>query len=417
MTSAQRKPFESQISKGMVWRAYQKVKANGGAGGVDDKSIADFDEDIENNLYKIWNRMVSGSYFPPAVKAVPIPKKTGGERILGIPTVGDRIAQMVVKEFLEPRIDRKFHPDSYGYRPFKSALDAVGTVRRRCWEYEWALEFDIKGLFDNISHSLLMKAVKVHAKEKWVLLYIERWLKAPMKREGKLLPRAKGTPQGGVISPILANLFLHYAFDLWMTKNYPQMPIVRYADDGLVQCHTKGEAEEIREALDRRFKDVGLEIHPDKTKIVHCFQAGRKRRKNEDVKFDFLGYTFKPRLTVDRKGRKLTGFLPAVSDKAKKAINKKVRDWEIRKRSDKTLDEIAEFCNPMIRGWMNYYGRFYKSALYRNFLYLNSAINSWAKRTLKSTGGSYRKSCEWVVDFHRENPKLFAHWEWVPPFK
>ena len=416
MTFTLLKSFEKEISKDMVWTAWLKVKANGGTGGVDGKSIADFEEDLENNLYKIWNRMASGSYFPPAVLGISIPKKNGGERVLGIPTVGDRVAQMVVKDFLEPRIDRIFHPDSYGYRPFKSALQAVGTVRKRCWEYEWVLEFDIKGLFDNIRSDLLMKAVKVHVKEKWVLLYIERWLKAPMEKDGTTIPRTKGTPQGGVVSPLLANLFLHYAFDLWMAKNHPSTPIVRYADDGVVHCRTKEEAEKVRNALEKRFKEVGLEIHPDKTKIVHCMNSNRNRRKGENVKFDFLGYTFKPRMARNKKGKTFTGFLPAVSEKARKAINKKVRDLNIRGRSDKTLREIAEYCNPMIRGWMNYYGKYYKSGLYPNFRYLNGAIVSWAKRTLKSQKGSFRKASKWVKRFQEKNPKLFVHWEWVPPY-
>ena len=343
----------------MVWTAYLKVKANGGAGGVDGQSIDDLESDLKNNLYKIWNRMASGTYFPPLIKAVPIPKKDGGERILGVPTVGDRVAQMVVKEFIEPGIDRRFHPDSYGYRPFKSALQAVGTVRRRCWKYPWVLEFDIKGLFDNIDHDLLMKAVRFCTKEKWVLLYIERWLKSPMKKGGKVILRSKGTPQGGVISPILANLFPHYAFDVWMTKHHPETPIVRYADDGVVHCRSKEEAEKVRNVLEERFKEVGLEIHPEKTKIIHCHISGRSQLKGEERSFDFLGYQFMPRRAKNRSGICFVNFLPAVSSSAKKAINTKIRNLNIRMRSDKTLFEIAEYCNPLIRGWMNYYGRFY----------------------------------------------------------
>src|ERR1022692_2799451 len=228
------KPF--YISKWEVWEAYKRVRANQGAAGVDEQSIADFERNLQGNLYKIWNRMSSGSfggyhylranasndgnhqsYFPPPVRTVKIPKANGGERQLGIPTVSDWIAQMVVKSRLEPGIDPLFHPDSYGYRPGKSGLDAVGQARQRCWRYDWILDLDIKGFFDNIPQDLLLRAVKKHAKEKWMVLYIERWLKAPVQEEdGQLVPWGKGTPQGGVISPLLANLFLHYAFDRWM---------------------------------------------------------------------------------------------------------------------------------------------------------------------------------------------------------
>lgn len=209
------------ISKQLVMQAYKRVKANAGAAGIDQQSLECFGKGLKNNLYKLWNRMSSGSYFPPPVKAVAIPKKTGGERILGVPTVADRIAQKVVKLTLEPEMDKHFHPDSYGYRPNKSALDAVGVTRQRCWQYDWVVEFDIKGLFDNIPHDLLMKAVRKHTDCKWSLLYIERWLKAPMQMpEGQATERTQGTPQGGVISPLLSHLFLHYVFDVWMSKRH-----------------------------------------------------------------------------------------------------------------------------------------------------------------------------------------------------
>ena len=276
-------------------RAYKLVKANKGAAGVDKQSLQDFEENLKDNLYKIWNRISSGSYFPPAVKAVPIPKKTGGERILGIPTVSDRIAQMVVKLHIEPMIEPHFLPDSYGYRPNKSALDAVGVTRKRCWGYDWVLEFDIKGLFDNIPHALLMKAVKKHVKCRWALLCIERWLTAPMQLpDGRQIERKIGTPQGGVISPILSNLFLHYTFDLWMQTNHPKKPWCRYADDGLVHCRTKLEADELLKELEARFKACGLELHPIKTKIVYCKDANRKK-EYPTTSFDFLGYTLASR--------------------------------------------------------------------------------------------------------------------------
>jgi len=285
------KPF--CISKQEVWEAYKRVKANQGAAGVDEQSIADFERNLKGNLYKIWNRMSSGSYLPPPVRTVKIPKANGGERKLGIPAVSDRIAQMVVKSRLEPAVDPLFHPDSYGYRPGKSALDAVGQARQRCWRYDWILDLDIKGFFDNIPQDLLIRAVKKHVKEQWMVLYIERWLKAPVQEEdGQLVPREKGTPQGGVISPLLANLFLHYAFDRWMAKQNPQMPFERYADDAIVHCRTEAEAQGVRAAIAARLKECGLELHPEKTKVVYCKDDDR-RRTYANEKFDFLGYTFR----------------------------------------------------------------------------------------------------------------------------
>lgn len=293
------KPFI--ISKTIVMEAYKLVKRNAGAAGIDQHTLEDFDRNLKDNLYKIWNRMSSGSYFPPPVKAVPIPKKSGGERILGIPTVGDRIAQMIVKLMFEPKVEPHFHRNSYGYRPGKSALDAVGVTRKRCWKYNWVLEFDIKGLFDNIDHDLLMKAVQKHTNSKWVVLYIGRWLRAPLQlKDGTFVSRNRGTPQGGVISPVLANLFLHYVFDTWMKREFPNMPWCRYADDGLVHCKTEEEAKHILELLKRRFEECGLMLHPDKTKIVYC-KDGNRKEKHKENKFDFLGYTFRPRLVKCRK--------------------------------------------------------------------------------------------------------------------
>jgi RNA-directed DNA polymerase len=198
-TDATDKPF--MIDKRLVYEAYKAVKSNGGAAGVDGQTIEQFETDLKGNLYKIWNRMSSGSYFPPPVRAVPIPKKSGGQRILGVPTVSDRIAQMVVKQLIEPGLDQIFLPDSYGYRPGKSALDAVGVTRKRCWKHDWVLEFDIKGLFDNLPHEMLLKAVNKHIECKWAVLYIERWLTAPLEQEGQRIERDRGTPQGGVITP------------------------------------------------------------------------------------------------------------------------------------------------------------------------------------------------------------------------
>jgi len=305
------KSFE--ISKHVVLEAWKRVKANKGAAGVDSELISDFEENLKDNLYKIWNRMSSGSYFPPPVKTVAIPKKAGGERILGIPTVSDRVAQMVAKIYFEPFVEPYFHEDSYGYRPEKSAIQAVAVTRKRCWRYNWLLEFDIKGLFDNIEHDLLMKAVKHHTRNKWILLYIERWLKTPFQqKDGTLVERTKGTPQGGVISPVLANLFLHYVFDKWMERNYPRNPFCRYADDGITHCRTEAEAKLLLKALDARFKECGLELHPEKTKIVYCKDDDRVG-DYPNISFDFLSYTFRPRRAKNRYGKFFVSFLPGVS--------------------------------------------------------------------------------------------------------
>ena len=340
------KPFE--ISKHVVWDAWKHVKANQGAAGVDAESIADFEANLKNNLYKIWNRMSSGSYFPPPVRTVGIPKKTGGERLLGIPTVSDRIAQMVVKMYFEPLVEPCFHEDSYGYRPGKSAIQAVEVTRKRCWRYDWVLEFDIKGLFDNIDHDLLMRAVRHHTDSKWVLLYIERWLKAPFQKdEGTLVERPKGTPQGGVISPVLSNLFLHYVFDKWMERNYSQNPFCRYADDGIAHCRTEVEAFVLLKALDVRFKECRLELHPEKTKIVYCKDDDR-RGSYPLNRFDFLGFTFRPRKSKNRWGKYFINFTPAVSNKAGKVMRQKARRWKMHLRSENSLEDISEMSNLLI---------------------------------------------------------------------
>jgi RNA-directed DNA polymerase len=308
------KPF--CISRWEVWEAYVRVKSNQGAAGLDGQSIEEFERDLKKNLYRIWNRMSSGSYFPPPVRTVKIPKAKGGERTLGIPTVADRIAQMVVKNRLEAVVDPLFLPASYGYRPKKSALEAVGQARQMCWAYDWVCDLDIKGFFDNLDHDLMMRAVKKHAKEKWVVLYIERWLKAPAQDEaGNLLKRERGTPQGGVISPLLANLFLHYALDLWMRRKWKHLPFERYADDIIVHCRAKWEAELVRVGVTARLNECGLELHPEKTKIVYCKDVNRKE-SHPNEKFDFLGYTFRPRTAVNRKGKLFCSFSPAISKKA-----------------------------------------------------------------------------------------------------
>jgi RNA-directed DNA polymerase len=404
------KPFI--IPKNLVVRAYELVKANKGGAGVDRQSLEDFEKNLKDNLYKIWNRLSSGSYFPPPVKAVPIPKKTGGERILGVPTVSDRIAQMVVKLVFEPTVETIFYPDSYGYRPNKSALDAVGITRQRCWQNDWVLEFDIKGLFDNIDHGLLMKAVRKHTDIKWVILYIERWLKAPMQMpDGSLVERPKGTPQGGVISPVLSNLFLHYVFDSWMSRNRATMPWCRYADDGLVHCQTEQQAQNLLKALKERFEQCGLELHPKKTKIVYCKDGSRKGAYSE-MEFTFLGYTFRRRLVKSSKlNRRFVGFTPAVSGCAQKAMRAKTRQAGFRNRTELELDDIARMYNPVLRGWIEYYGHYQRSAMYPVLRHFNKTLVAWAMRKYKKLKGHKTRAAIFLQDIARRQPGLFVHWK------
>lgn len=404
------KPFA--IPKGQVMQAYERVKANAGAAGVDQQSLTDFAKDLKGNLYKLWNRLSSGSYFPPPVKAVAIPKKSGGERLLGIPTVSDRIAQMVVKLEFEPQVEACFLPDSYGYRPNKSALDAVGVTRQRCWRYDWVLEFDIKGLFDNIPHDLLLKAVHKHTEVSWVRLYIGRWLTAPMQLpNGELAARTKGTPQGGVISPVLANLFLHYAFDRWLQQHYPNTPWCRYADDGLVHCRTEAEAQQMLKVLKQRFEACGLELHPEKTKIVYC-KDGSRKGQYEHTAFDFLGYTFRRRVCKNSKRNSLfVNFTPAVSKASLKAMRLKVRKWRVRMRTELSIEEMARWLNPKINGWIAYYGRYYRSALYGMCRHVNKALVRWARRKYKKLRHHKTRAALFMEGIAEREPTLFAHWK------
>ena len=399
------------ISKHVVWEAYERVKANKGAAGVDDETIKDFEKNLKDNLYKIWNRMSSGSYFPQPVRMVEIPKSNGGKRALGIPTVADRIAQMVVKIYLEPLIDPQFHPDSYGYRPGKSAIDAVGTARKRCWKYDWVIDMDIKGFFDNMDHELVMKAVKKHTDSKWIQLYVERWLKAPKQLvDGTLVEREKGTPQGGVISPLLANLFMHYAFDMWMLRNHPNKPFERYADDIVVHCKTEAQAKMLKEAIAKRLAECKLELHPEKTKIVYCKDDDR-RGNYPNYKFDFLGYTFRPRKSKNKWGKFFINFTPAMSDKKIKAMKEEIRGWKIQLRSDKTLEDIARMFNPIIQGWINYYGHYYRSKVGYALRSLNCKLARWATRKYKRLKNHRRRAEHWLGRIAKKEPHLFAHWK------
>jgi group II intron reverse transcriptase/maturase len=398
------------ISKQVVVNAYKAVKANAGAAGVDRQTISEFENNLKNNLYKLWNRMSSGSYVPPPVKAVEIPKASGGVRILGIPTVTDRIAQMIVKHELEPEIEPHFLTDSYGYRPNKSALDAIGVTRERCWKYDWVLEFDIKGLFDHLPHELLMKAVRHHTKCRWVILYIERWIKASIQYEdGRVEARNCGVPQGGVISPLLSNLFLHYAFDAWMKRNHPNIPWCRYADDGLAHCRTYRDAERLLTALESRFKECGLALHPNKTRIVCC----NVRNRDYAIKsFDYLGYTFRPRPVKNRREQRVfVGFTPGVSKDAVQKMKRETKRQKWHLRSDLSLEQISQQFNPMLKGWTTYYGKYSSQALSPIAKHVNMKLIKWARRKYKHLKRHKIRAIKYIQRIADNNVKMFATWE------
>ena len=406
MTST--KPFV--IAKRAVWEAYQQAKANRGAAGIDGETLAMFEQNLSGNLYKLWNRMSSGSYFPPPVKQVEIPKAKGGTRKLGIPTVSDRIAQTVVKCIIEPILDPIFHQDSYGYRPGKSAKQAVAVTRKRCWQYAWVVEFDIKSAFDQIDHGLLMKAVRSHIKEDWILLYIERWLTAPFETiDGERVTRQRGTPQGGVVSPILMNLFMHYAFDVWMRRTNSTCPFARYADDAVVHCRNRRQAEQVMRSIALRLTECRLTMHPEKSRIVYCKSSGRNA-SYPHVQFTFLGFTFRPRRAVNSRGRRFTSFTPGVSVDALKRMRKEVRGWRIHRRTATTLAELAKQYNPVLRGWWNYFGEFYPSAMHSFAMYFDGKLLQWARRKYQTLERREQASVQWLIKMKKIFPQMFFYW-------
>ncbi len=399
------------IPKRLVWGAFQRVKSNGGSAGVDGVSIAGFARDLRGNLYKIWNWMSSGSYFAPPVRSVMIPKKDGGQRRLGIPTVADRVAQTVAKMVLEPMLEPIFDPDSFGYRPGRSALDAVALVRRRCWKSDWLVEFDIKGLFDNIDHALLLRALEWNCKVPWVVMYAKRWMTAPLLEEdGSLVPRTRGTPQGGVVSPLLANLFLHYVLDAWMRRSLRGVQFARYADDAVVHCKSEAQAKFVLQKLDQRLRECGLELHPGKTRIVYCSDVNR-RGTYPVIQFTFLGYTFRPRKTVDKYGRVYVNFSPAVSREALTAMRQKVRSWHIQLKSDKDLSDLSNMFNRVLQGWKNYYGRFYPSALKPLWRSVNDYLVRWLRRKYKRLAIGVIRAARALGRLAENSPNAFVHWQ------
>ncbi|HEX5153080.1 MAG TPA: group II intron reverse transcriptase/maturase [Parafilimonas sp.] len=399
------------VSKRMVYNSYLRVCDKNGSAGIDKESIEMFNENLSGNLYKIWNRMTSGSYFPPPVRTVFIPKKQGGERPLGIPTVSDRIAQGVVKDYLEPAMEAIFHNSSFGYRPGRSAHNALVQCHENCVRKAWVLDVDIKGFFDHISHNIMLQLLQQHTQEKWVLIYVERWLKAGVEqKDGSITARTKGTPQGGVISPLLANIYLHHALDVWMDEENPQCPFERYADDIVVHCNSKEQAEQMLEMLKARMAAYELTLHPEKTKIVYCKNYNRNEN-HDNESFTFLSYSFQPRARKDKFGRKKTFFVfsGAISNVAKTSIREAIRGVMIPRWSQQTLEWFAEKLNPKIRGWVNYYTRFNRHEALNVFSYLNELIRKWLKNKYKL------RSCKSVYvkykTIQKENAELFYHWK------
>jgi RNA-directed DNA polymerase len=407
--SSQEKPFA--IPRRLVWEAWRQVKANKGAPGVDGQDLEEFEADLRDNLYVIWNRMSSGSYFPPPVRAVEIPKPHGGGiRMLGVPTIADRVAQTVAAMFLEPLVEPRFHPDSYGYRPGRSAHDALAVCRERCWRYDWAIDLDVQKFFDTVPWDLMVRAVQAITGCRWVLLYVKRWLAAPLQHpDGTLVERGKGTPQGSAISPVLANLFLHYAFDSWMAREFPGCPFERYADDVIVHCTTRRQAEYVLGRIVARMAQVGLRIHPDKTRIVYC-KDGKRRGDHEPTSFTFLGYTFRARKARAKNGSYFCSFLPAMSTEALKTKGDRLRGMRIHRRTDLTLDDLAAWLNPITAGWINYYGRFYRSAMIPLLKRVSTYLMRWAQKKYKRLR-TYKRFKTWWTGLLAREPGLFAHWQ------
>ena len=400
------------VTRTMVWEAYKKVKANKGSAGIDGVSLKEFEENLTGNLYKVWNRLASGSYFPPAVKEVEIPKKDGKKRKLGIPTVGDRIAQMVIKGRIEWRLEKEFHPNSYGYRPLKSAHQALEAVRKNVRKYDWVIDLDIKGFFDNIDHEKLMLAVEKHVKEKWIKMYIRRWLEMPVQTQtGEMKEKqGKGTPQGGVISPLLANLYLHYVLDKWLEAKHPEVSFVRYADDAIIHCRTQAEAEDVLGLIDKRVSECKLNLHPGKTKIVYC-KDYRRKGNFANVKFDFLGFSFQPRSTRSKvDGRMFLGFDLAISKASRSKIDEEIRRTNFHRWSTATIHDIAEKLNPKLNGWINYYGKFRRWELRGIFSRLNHRLAKWLQNKYKRLRWSYRKAYKLLGKIRKLHPNLFVHW-------
>ncbi len=403
------------IEKEAVWSAFKKVKSNGGSAGVDGVTIEMVEVNARKYLYPVWNRLSSGSYYPHPVKQVPIPKLDGTERLLGIPTVCDRVAQMVIREELEAIVGPTFHKNSFGYRPKRSARQAVQQCKENCMQYDWVIDLDIKGFFDNIDHGLLMKAVKHHTTAKHILLYVERFLKADVQLpDGSIQKNTQnGTPQGGVISPLLANIFMDIVFDKWMDRYYPENPFERYADDVVIHCQNFKEALRLLEALKERLKQCKLEAHKEKTKIVYC-KRNQKKHPPFEVKyrtFDFLGFTFKTRRARGKWGHLQLVFTPSMSKKAIKRVGERLRELKIHRMVQFNIRKIAVMLAPYLQGWINYFGHFNVTGLKRAMRLLNRRLIKWVSNKYRRYRRKPRKlAWNWLTNIYRCFPNLFVHW-------
>jgi len=399
------------ITKEMVWEAYKLVKKNKGSAGVDSQTLAEFERIRVKELYKLWNRLASGSYFANKVKRVEIEKEGGKLRPLGIPTVSDRIAQQVIKMYIEPRLETEFMSSSYGYRPNKSAHQAVAEVQSNVRKYKWVIDLDIQEFFENVNHELLYKALDVDVSEKWVKMYIRRWLEAPVQLPDDTLkyPNGKGTPQGGVISPLLSNLYLHYCIDKWLFLHFPQVKMVRYADDIIIHCNTECQAKDLLDKIKTRLQECGLMVHPEKTKIVYCKKEGRPL-KGKSVQFDFLGFSFLPMITRLRRGGVFLQYDCKMSRKSKKRILKDLREMEFHKKSQSTIQDLAILLNPKIRGWINYYGKVKRNSLKPVFYYLHHRLIKWILNKYKRFKRSRVLAVKWLRRVTHQYPNMFYHW-------
>jgi group II intron reverse transcriptase/maturase len=410
-----RKIFEEKtkplpISMEMVEKAYKKVKSNKGSAGVDKVSIQQFEENLAGNLYKLWNRMASGSYFPPAVKEQEIKKDNGKIRKLGIPTVLDRIAQQVIKEYLEPRLEKEFHESSFGYRPLKSAHQALTCVRENVRKYAWVIDLDITAFFDNVDHEKLVKALDRHAEERWVKMYVKRWLEAPIAKANGVMQEKQGigTPQGGVISPLLANLYLHYTFDKWMEIHFPDIPFVRYADDIVIHCTSEKQSLFVLYKIKERLSQCNLSIHPDKTNVVYC-KDYRRNLTGKKVKFDFLGFSFRPESKPSKHGGMFLGYDCEISKKSYSKIVDELKRLRFHVWAE-SWQHIADVLNSKIRGWVQYYDKFRYRTLTKVFHRLHLRLMKWIMNRFKRFKTSRKRALNYLKFIHRKYSYLFYHW-------
>ena len=404
------------ITYSMVEEAYQRVKSNQGTSGVDNESLELFRANESSKLYVLWNRLSSGSYFPKPLKRVSIPKGNGTERNLGIPTVSDRIAQQVVKSYIEPRLERVFSESSYGYRPQKNAHEALEAVTANIRQNAWVIDMDIKSFFDELNHELLQKALAHHVSEPWIKMYIKRWLECPSQIMDVTLraSNGKGTPQGGVISPLLANLFLHYAIDKWMMKNHPTIKFVRYADDIVVHCQTLEEAKILLSSIRDRLSNCKLSLNEEKTKLVYCkdYRRGNQDKTKEVYPegFDFLGYSFKPRTVKSKTGKLFLGYGCAISQKSQSRILSGWKQSNWHRRSTLTIQDIANEVNPQMRGLIRYYGKYKLWEMQGLMWHFENRLAKWVLNKYKKLKRSYTKAHQWIKAMKASYPTMFYYW-------